>query len=131
MNNFYNQIKTKLSEVKEVKFIDLQRGQMQAEEVSTPFPAVFVNLDSLINFRELSTKSELATIEVVFQVCFMNQLGTDNVKNKELSSWLTLQKIWAKLQTLKFKRISLTKENRTDFQVFNFKLSIAKHNLII
>jgi len=131
MNNFYNQIKTKLSEVKEVKFIDLQRGQMQAEEVSTPFPAVFVNLDSLINFRELSTKSELATIEVVFQVCFMNQLGTDNVKNKELSSWLTLQKIWAKLQTLKFKRISLTKENRNDFQVFNFKLSIAKHNLTI
>jgi len=131
MNTFYTQIKTKLSEVKEVKFIDLQRGQMQAEEVSTPFPAVFVNLDSLINFRELSTKSELATIEVVFQVCFMNQLGTDNVKNKELSSWLTLQKIWAKLQTLKFKRISLTKENRTDFQVFNFKLSIAKHNLII
>jgi len=131
MNTFYTQIKTKLSEVKEVKFIDLQRGQMQAEEVSTPFPAVFVNLDSLINFRELSTKSELATIEVVFQVCFMNQLGTDNVKNKELSSWLTLQKIWAKLQTLKFKRISLTKENRNDFQVFNFKLSIAKHNLII
>jgi hypothetical protein len=101
MKTLYLKLTELLSEIPELKYIDLNCGQLQEEKPPIAYPAVLINLNA--NSTDIDGLFQLytGTIELTI-VCKIlsesNNNAPENVRERSLKYLELSEKIWKKLQ---------------------------------
>jgi len=101
MKTLYLKLVELLSEIPELKYIDLNCGQLQEEKPPIAYPAVLINLNA--NCSDIDGLFQLytGTIELTI-VCKMlsesNSIAPVDVRERSLKYLELSEKIWKKLQ---------------------------------
>lgn len=101
MKALYLKLIELLSEIPEIKYVDLNCGQLQEEKPSISYPAVLINMNSNSDDIDKLFQINTGNIELTI-VCKMlsesNGNAPENVRERALAYLDITERIWKKLQ---------------------------------
>lgn len=104
MKTIYNALLSKLSEVTNLKWIDLDTGQLNAEDrPAIAFPAALISID-IPTCNSMTDKLQYCTARISVRLVFENNVTRTNnkapeaVKDESLKKYDTIADVYAKLQ---------------------------------
>lgn len=125
MKNLYQAIVEKIkTDIPELKWADLDKGQMNYERPPISFPAALINIQ-LPKCDDLNTKKQLVDANIIIRLCFDFTGNTSGVtpkmeRDKSLAYFDILEKVYKTFQgfgTAEFNelsRINVFEEQRPD-----------------
>ena len=124
MKHIYTNILTALQEIPELKWIDLDKGQMNSNRPSVAFPAALITV-TLPRTENITNTIQTVNTQITVRLCFdytgsTNSKMTEAARNKSLEYFNIADKVFNKLQNLEadnmnaLERINAIEEVRPD-----------------
>ena len=124
MKHIYTNILTALKEIPELKWIDLDKGQMNSNRPSVAFPAALITV-TLPRTENITSTIQTVNTQITVRLCFdytgsTNSKMTEAARNKSLEYFNIADKVFNKLQNLEadnmnaLERINAIEEVRPD-----------------